>query len=160
MRFQFDGQTWQYGQGGEPEPWHGDFDDGNFEKGCEEAPSPKLRQPSSITFKKHTIRPVSYSWIDNKGASIYYGTLAMGQTGTQQSYVGQIWRMATENPVKRVIFAVKDEPSIAVIEELPKILALRWETYMSDTLNKASDFAETLSAPEPALETFVRDSNV
>ncbi|KAH6658157.1 peptidase S9 [Truncatella angustata] len=157
MRFQLGEQTWQYSQDGKLEPWHGEFVKGDFENGCKEVPSPESRHPSSITFKNHTTKPITYSWINNSGEPTYYGTLSVGQVKTQQSYVDHIWRVAIENPEKRVAFAVKSSPSSAVIEELPKSLALRWET---DKSTEDFDSGEGPVDPKSAPQAFVRDFNI
>jgi dipeptidyl-peptidase-4 len=157
-RFQFDEQTWQYGNSGTLELWHGDFDNGNFEKGCKEVPSPPdSHHMIAITFANHTTTSIAYSWIDEAGEPRRYGSVGAGQRRTQQSYVGHIWRLTAQDSGKNIACAVKDKPSVVIIEELPSTLTLRWET---DKGSEDSDSAQHTTKSEPGLVAFVRDCNV
>jgi len=157
IRFQFDGHTWQYEKSGKLEVWHGDFYHGGFDCGCDEVPSPLSRQTSSLTFRNHTANRILYSWINEKGTPEYYGSASAGQTVTQSSFVGHIWRLAIQNSGKSIACAVKENAFIAVIEESSLGLNIKWET---DGLSKNSDSERSATSPSIGLEAFVRDFNL
>jgi len=158
-RFQFDGQTWQYGSDRKLEIWDGDFDKGSFDEGCAEAASPFSRQQSSITFANHTAGVITYSWIGHKaGKPRRYGSVAAGQRAVQHSYAGHVWLLELQDSDKRIACAVKDKPSTAAIEELGPRLIIKWEGDEVDEGSNSSavDASDSKSKPE----AFIRDFNV
>ncbi|KAH8657867.1 peptidase S9 [Xylariales sp. PMI_506] len=131
MRFQLDGQTWQYNESnGGLEACSDEFNQANFDRGHDEAASPQSSHPSSISFVNQTSTTLHYSWIDHDGEPVQYGAVGVGQLEEVQSYAGHNWRLSVYNSddsKQRVVCTVKSSPSIAYIEQLPIGLTLRWE---------------------------------
>jgi len=155
--FQFDGQTWRYEKSGALEVWDGKFDTCNIDYGCVEVPSPLSRQMSSLRLKNHTANRIIYSWINESGMPQYYGTLSVGQVLTQNSYVGHIWRLTVQDSGENIACTVKEQPFIAIIEELPSGISIIWEAEES---NKELDSVTDTSCSSKKPEAFVRDYNI
>jgi hypothetical protein len=130
MRFQFDERTWQYGRNGKLKLWDGELDMGDFDDASDEGLSPWSRQMCPITFANHTTHSITYSWIDNQGGARYYGTLVAGQSTTQESYAGHVWRLSVEDSEKKIACTLKNGPVTVVIGELPNPLNLKWQPDM------------------------------
>ncbi|ODA79766.1 hypothetical protein RJ55_05360 [Drechmeria coniospora] len=152
VRFQFDGQTWQYTDDGKLEVWQGGFDPGSFDYGCEEVPSPYSRQASDITFINNTADAISCYWISNSGDPQHYGSIQPDQSKTISSYVGHLWRLSVDDSEKRVACTVKNGPCTVTIGESPLGLALRWETALAGQ--------ESPQAPSTGPKPFIRNFNL
>jgi dipeptidyl-peptidase 4 len=158
MRFQFDGHTWQYERNDKLELWDGDLDMGDFDDASDEGASPWSRQKSSITFANHTTHSITYSWMDNEGSARYYGIVVAGQSRTQESYAGHVWRLTVEDSEKKIACTVKDRHATAVIGELPDRLTLNWQSDVWGGENRSAKLDGSVPT-KAGPEIFVRDYN-
>lgn len=157
VRFQFDGRTWQYTTNGLLEVIPDEeFDKGPFDHGCDEVASPESRQKAAITFRNLTPHPISYSWINNDGLPQYYGSLQAGQSRTQGTRIGHLWRLTCAATGKRIACTVTQKSDSLTILDTPEGLVIKWNSGFPREVADPED--ETSSSA--AVECFVQDFNV
>ncbi|KJZ75255.1 hypothetical protein HIM_05449 [Hirsutella minnesotensis 3608] len=157
VRFQYNGQTWQYTRDRGLEQWQGHFDEGNFDLGCEEVASPWSRQQATVILTNQSAERIEYYWIGNEGVPRLCGGVHPGESKAVNSYLGHRWRLTEPVSGKSVVCELKDLHSTAFIDEIPLGLTLRWEW---DQKTKDSVRAGTESVPGTFSELFLQEFNV
>ncbi|KAH8901042.1 alpha/beta-hydrolase [Thozetella sp. PMI_491] len=161
IRFEYDGQVWQYASG-ELTKWVGEFDSGGFDETVE-GPSPRDEEKvkSSITFINNTSEPLVYNWIDFDGITVKYGILPVRERTVQHSFLGHVWRLVGEKSGREGFCAVKRQPAVANVSEFATSLAIKVST---DENVPGEETWEKISKEEvgdsKTDELFIRDFNV
>ena len=157
VRFQYNSQTWQYTQDRGLEEWQGDFDEGDFDLGCEELASPWSRQQATVVWTNQTAKPIQYHWISNEGIPQIYGSVPPGESKMVNSYIGHRWRLTEPSSGKSVVCELKNQRSTAIIEEIPLGLTLSRE---KDQKTQDSVTTEKKNAFGSSSELFLQDFNM
>lgn len=129
VRFQFQDITWQFSQDGKLEEWHGGFDDGRGDKGCEHAASPWSFEAVDLTFNNQTSRNINVHWIDNNGNTTGPQTIRTNRSKKFSSWLGHRWRVAIagSNADNYTICELTERRCVASIYDSPNGLTLQWE---------------------------------
>lgn len=157
VRFQYDGKTWQYSQDAGLEEWPGHFDQGKFDLGCEEVASPWSRQQATTILTNQTADRIEYYWIGNDGIPQICGGVRPGESKTVTSYIGHKWRLTDPISGKSVVCEFKHHRGIAIVEEIPPGLTLRWD---SDQKTEKSVATAGENESGTCSELLLRDFNV
>lgn len=160
VRFKHDDKIWQFSSDGNLVEWEGDFYEGRFDQGCEEAASPWSRESAAVTLVNQTSKRIDFKWISNDGDARFCGPLQPGRTRVVDSWLHHYWRLEVygSEPRSSVAFQIKSRRCTAIIEDSPLGLSLQWD---SDSLMEGSGGdGGSADGAGAQLEPFLQNGNV
>jgi dipeptidyl-peptidase 4 len=119
IRFRFNNRKWKYDANENLESSEGGFTQRDPRLLRDEVPSAHSKDPVKVTFINHTGTTLSLSWIDWDIKAIPYATIEIGESKSQRTYSGHVWRLADKNSdeTMAIYVAPKNEDDTFIVEE-------------------------------------------
>lgn len=142
--------------------YDGDITEGALQPVKQEKVSVASTISTTIVFINQLKAPISMFWVDFEGNAKYYGTVEGGHSNRRQTFLGHVWRAATQDHDPIASFIATREESTAIIKEgiFPATPIEKVVTKEDSTTTQLAEKDTPQKQDNTKPRAFIRDYNI